>query len=281
MNEVSYSREHGAPPGSAAHYATLWMPARHQPAAWALLALRRELDEIVTRIAEPGVAHARLDWWQAELACGDQAQHPIAKALARHVLVHPGRHELLEEMIAGTQDRLRHGQLGKDRDFGLHAYRHDTAFWLILTDMEAHGGRRERDAAHALGPALAWTRVLHQLGRDTARGELLIPLETLSRHALDPSGLMHPRTNEPVRRMLAALGEETRQRLTQARTLLLEADPRTQIMPLVSLAHAEALLDAMRQDEWRLLDRRPELTPLRLLWLAWRTARKARKGRLT
>ncbi|HET19991.1 MAG TPA: hypothetical protein ENO16_05220 [Chromatiales bacterium] len=282
MDLLTYCRDQAAPPGSAAHYACLFLPERHKPAALAVLAMRSELDDTVNRIAEPSVAQARLDWWLAELqaTAGGAAQHPVAQALMQHVLHQPGRLELLEEMVAGAQDRLRHGHLEQERDFSLHAYRHEVAPWLILTDPEGQAGRAERDFAHAAGQALAWTRVLHQLGRDAAHGQVLIPRQTLARHGLDVADLLHPRTSENVRAMLAQLGEGTREQLRQARAMLpREAQP-NQVMALVSLTQAEALLDAMAEDDWRLLDQRPELTPLRLLWLSWRTARKARRGRL-
>lgn len=278
MDVLSYCRDQAAPKGSAPYYACLFLPEQQKPATLAVLALRAELEEASTRIPEPSVAQARLDWWLAELrtAAGGSAQHPVAQALMQYVLHLPGRQELLEEMVAGAQDRLRHGHLERESDFGLHAYRHEVAPWLILTDPEGQAGRTERDFAHAIGQALAWIRVLHQLGRDAARGQVLIPREILARHGLDVADLLHPRTSDAVRSMLAALGEQTRERLRQARAMLpREAQPR-QAMALVSLAQAEALCDAMAQDDWRLLDQRPELTPLRLLWLSWRAARKAR-----
>lgn len=279
MDVLSYCREQAAPVGSAAYYACRFLPEREKPAAWAVLALRAELLEASTRIPEPGVAQARLDWWRAELAAtaAGTAQHPVAQALMQHVLNLPGRLELLEEMVSGAEMRLTHGHLERDSDWGLLTYRQDVAPWLILTDPEGHGGRVERDFAHATGQALAWVRALHQLGRDAARGQVLIPRETLARHGLDVSDVLQPRTTDAVQAMLGILGDQTRARLRQARALLpREAQPQ-QTLALVSLAQAEALLEAMAQDGWRLLDGRPELTPLRLLWLSWRTARKAQR----
>ncbi|MGC8733002.1 MAG: squalene/phytoene synthase family protein [Halothiobacillaceae bacterium] len=278
MDILSYCRDQAAPPGSPSYYACRFLPEQQKPAALAVLALRAELLDASTRIPEPSVAQARLDWWLAELsaAAAGTAQHPIAQALMQHVLHLPGRLELLEEMVAGAQDRLRHGYLEQERDFGLHAFRHEVAPWLILTDPEGGAGRAERDFAHAIGQALAWVRVLHQLGRDAARGQVLIPRETLARHGLDVPDLLQPRTSEAVRAMLEKLGAQVRGQLRHARTMLpSEAQPQ-QVMALVSLAQADALLEAMAQDDWRLLDARPELTPLHLLWLSWRTARKAR-----
>jgi len=279
---VEFCRQLAAKPGSANHYATLYMPAADQPAAWAVLALRHELNEVVTRIAEPSVAQARLDWWQAELhaAAQNQAQHPIAQALSQHVLQHTGHDALLDEMLSGAQARLHPARIEQASDFALMSYRQDTAAWLILTDISGQAGRTERNFAHALGSALTWTRVLHYVGRDATQGEIWIPQQTLQHHGLSSADLMQPRTTERTRAMLAELGQHIRKHIQHARSLLPAAKQPEQIMALVSLAHAEALLDAMQGEDWNLLERRPELTPLRMLWMAWRTAGKARRGKI-
>jgi len=282
-NPVEFCRQLAAPPGSANHYATLYMPATQQPAAWAVLAMSHELNEVVTRIAEPSVAQARLDWWQAELqaAAQGQAQHPIAQALSQHVLNHPGHDALLDEMLSGAHARLHPARIENASDFALMSYRQDTAAWLILTDISGQAGRTERNFAHALGSALTWTRVMHYVGRDAAQGEIWIPQQNLERHGLSAADLMQPRTTERARAMFAELGQHIRQHMQHARSLLPTAKQPEQIMALVSLAHAEAVLEAMQGEDWNLLERRPELTPLRLLWLAWRTAGKARRGKIT
>lgn len=282
MNPVEFCRQLAAPQGSANHYATLYMPTAHQPAAWAVLALRHELNDVVTRIAEPSVAQARLDWWQAELraAAQGQTQHPIAQALSQHVLNHPGHDALLDEMLAGAQARLRGEHIVNTSDFDLMAYRHEIVVWLILSDIEGQAGRSEGYFAHAVGNALAWTKVLHFIGRDAAQGDIWIAHNLLQKHGVEAVDLMQPRTSERVQAMLKALGAQTRQKIHLARSLLPASQQAEQIMALVGLAHAEALLDAMQNEDWKLLDCRPELTPLRMLWLAWRTASKAKRGKL-
>ncbi len=281
MDALSLCHERAAPRGSANFYACLFLPEAQRPAALAVLALRAELLEASTRIIEPSVAQARLEWWRTELSAAAQgrAQHPIAQALSQHVLHTPGYLELLEEMVAGAQERLGLAQLERESDFSLFAYRQEVAHWLILTDPQGQAGRTERDFAHALGQALSWVEVLHNLGRDAARGQVLIPREVLSRFGLGPADVQHPRTPAAVRAMLAALGEQTRERLRQTRAMLPPAAQPQQILALIRLAQAEALCAAMAQDGWRLLERRPEPSPARLLWLSWRTARKAALGR--
>ena len=53
-------------------------------------------------------------------------------------------------------------------------------------------------------------------------------------------------------------------------------DRRAQRASLAMAAIYRALLDEIERDGFRVLDRRIALTPLRKLWIAWRTARSAR-----
>jgi phytoene synthase len=52
-------------------------------------------------------------------------------------------------------------------------------------------------------------------------------------------------------------------------------DRRAQRAGLAMAAIYRTLLDEIARDGYRVLDRRLALTPLRKLWIAWRTARRA------
>jgi phytoene synthase len=50
-----------------------------------------------------------------------------------------------------------------------------------------------------------------------------------------------------------------------------DADRKAQMPGLVMAAIYRAMLDEIKRDGCRVLDRRTSLTPLRKLWIAWRT----------
>ena len=52
-------------------------------------------------------------------------------------------------------------------------------------------------------------------------------------------------------------------------------DRRAQRPGLIMAAIYRALLDEIERDGYRVLDHRIALTPLRKLWIAWKTARRA------
>ena len=69
--------------------------------------------------------------------------------------------------------------------------------------------------------------------------------------------------------------ERARSWYVRALDQLPREDRRTQRAGLAMAAIYRTLLDEIVADGYRVLDRRLALTPLRKLWIAWRTARAA------
>ena len=79
-----YRRQKAGPPGSALYYALLQLPPSKRDAAYAVHAFCQEIADIHAAVHDPGVAHAKLDWWRQELArlFSGAPAHPVARALA-------------------------------------------------------------------------------------------------------------------------------------------------------------------------------------------------------
>ena len=65
--------------------------------------------------------------------------------------------------------------------------------------------------------------------------------------------------------------QRAQQTYAEALALLPKVDRKAQRPGLIMAAIYRALLDEIRADGFRVLDRRTSLTPLRKLWLAWKT----------
>ena len=86
MDPERYCLDAAAPPGSSLYYATLFAGPGERAALVAVHALRHTLLEIVEGIADPNVRAHKLNWWSDEImeAREGRARHPVAVALARH-----------------------------------------------------------------------------------------------------------------------------------------------------------------------------------------------------
>jgi phytoene synthase len=74
---------------------------------------------------------------------------------------------------------------------------------------------------------------------------------------------------------MAAQVARARRWYRQALDALPAVDRRAQRPGLIMAAIYQALLDEIERDRYEVLDRRVALTPLRKLWIAWKTARRA------
>ena len=86
MDPDRYCFDAAAPPGSSLYYATLFAGPDERAALVAVHALRHTLLEIVEDVADPNVRAHKLNWWSDEImeAREGRARHPVALALTRH-----------------------------------------------------------------------------------------------------------------------------------------------------------------------------------------------------
>jgi len=83
--------------------------------------------------------------------------------------------------------------------------------------------------------------------------------------------LMQARMSDNFRRMMEFQTQRALQTYDEALALLPAADRKAQRPGLIMAAIYRTLLEEIRADGFQVLDRRTSLTPLRKLWLAWRT----------
>ena len=119
-----------------------------------------------------------------------------------------------------------------------------------------------------------WARDVRE---DVKRGRIYIPGDELAQCGVTPDDLQAAHTPEKVRALLALQSERARSYYAHALQALPAIDRRAQLAGLVMGAIYMALLREIENDGFRVLERRVKLTPLRKLWIAWRTQRRETK----
>ena len=278
MNPDAYCEEKGAPAGSTGYYRRLFLPAAEQRAVTALYALGHEVGSIADEVSEIDAARMKLAWWQAEIdrLYAGAPEHPITRALLPFVQESGVERGLFEQMLASAAMDIDHGGYARLDD--LLAYtRRAAAAPRLETELCGYRESATREFALQLGVALQLTRILRDVRADAARGRIYIPNERLEAHGVRPGELLQPSTPKHVRDLLAAEAERAREHLERAVRMLPAIDHRAQISGLVGAAIQRRLLAEIERDGYRVLEYRIDLTPVRKLWIAWRTARRARR----
>jgi phytoene synthase len=273
MTPAQYVEDKAAKSGSSFYYAFRFLPPERRAAITAFYAFCREVDDVVDEVQDAGVAANKLAWWRKEVAAsfGGVPSHPVMQALMPHTSAHGIEPSHLLAVIDGCEMDLRQTRY---LDFaGLAGYCHLVAGVVGEVAASIFGRTLPQtiDYAHELGLAMQLTNIIRDVGEDARRGRVYLPLDELKRFEVPLRDILNARYSENFRRLMEFQIERAEQTYTRALAQLPQCDRKAQRAGLMMAAIYRSLLTEIKRDGCRVLDRRTSLTPLRKLWLAWRT----------
>ena len=273
MTPDEYCQDKAAQSGSSFYYAFLFLPPERRRAITALYAFCREVDDAVDEPTDPTVARVRLAWWREEVArlYAGAAQHPVTQALAPAVATFNIREADLSEIMDGMEMDL---QQTRYLDFeGLRLYCHRVAGVVGQLAARIFGFSNERtlDYAERLGLAFQLTNILRDVGEDARKDRIYLPMDELKRFEVPASDVLQGRHTENFARLMAFQAERVDRCYEEAYEALPREDRKAQRPGLVMAAIYKTLLDEIRRDGFQVLKQRTALTPVRKLWIAWKT----------
>ena len=273
MSPDEYCQQKAAASGSSFYYSFLFLPPLRRRAITALYAYCREVDDVVDEMQDPEVARARLAWWSDEIGrlfAGDP-QHPVTRALAPHLSAFDIRRDSLLLVLEGMAMDL---QQNRYLDYAaLARYCHNVAGVVGELSAGIFGASQERtyEYARKLGLALQLTNIIRDVGEDARRGRVYLPLDELQRHGVRVADLLEGRYVDGYLPLMRLQAQRARSVYAEALAALPAADRPAQRPGLVMAAIYATLLDEIEREDFRVLHQRVALTPLRKLWIAWRT----------
>lgn len=275
MDAADYCRGKAAPDGSSLYYALLFAPQEQRAGLTALAAYRAEILEIPRKVSEPGIGAVKLNWWQEELERLEQNQprHPITQALAPVMSTHSLDPHGLTEVIEAARMDLAYGRYPTLRELTLYCHRAGGAIADMAWRLSGAQGKDAAPFAHDLAMGLELTRMLRHLRRDIQAGRLYIPEDELTAEGLSSEMLLDPAHHASCTRLLDRQGRRAREFLDNAIGHLTPIERPNQRFGLGLAVLYRALLMALADDGYPVLNKHHYLTPLRKLWLAWRSAR--------
>ena len=273
MTPDEYCQQKAAQSGSSFYYSFLFLPPERRRAITALYAFCREVDDIVDEVHETDVARAKLAWWRTEVAnlFSGQPQHPVTKALAPFAATYGLDAARMNEIIDGMEMDLTHRRYA---DFdALRLYCHRAAGVVGQLSASIFGFREPSTLEYAenLGIAFQLTNIIRDVGEDARRGRIYLPVDELASHGLAPEDVLQLRGSDAFRKLMAFQAQRAESYYDLAFSKLAAVDKRDQRAGLIMAAIYRTLLDEIRRDNFDVLDRRIALTPLRKLWIAWKT----------
>lgn len=279
MTPDQYCQDKAAKSGSSFYYSFLFLPPQQRQAIIALYAFCREVDDVVDDCNDPSIAASKLEWWRGEIDKLFQGKpaHPVTLALQTSIEHFDLPQEYFSEIIDGMAMDLNKFSYPNFKELSLYCYRVASVVGLMAAEIFGYKDRQTLKYAHNLGIALQLTNILRDVAEDAARGRIYLPQEDLDRFNVSQQDILNHQMSDNAREMLKFQAQRAHEYYQKAFELLPDQDRFTQRTGIIMAAIYQAVLKEIENDNYQVLDQRISLTPIRKLWIAWRTARVEKK----
>ena len=273
MTPDEYCQNKAARSGSSFYYSFLFLPAEKRRAIMALYAFCREVGDIADEVQDTSVARFKLAWWRTEIAnvFAGNPQHPVGKALLPAVRQLDLNADRFNKIIDGMEMDLSYHRYPDFKTLELYCYRVAAMVGQLSAIIFGHTDNQTLRYAHDLGMAFQLTNIIRNVGEDARRNRIYLPQDELRRFDVSVADVLNGVQSDNFRELMTFQAERAKTFYTRAFAELPAADRKTQRAGLIMAAIYRTLLDEIERDGFKVLNQRVALTPLRKLWIAWKT----------
>jgi phytoene synthase len=273
MSPDEYCQQKTVQSGSSFYYSFLFLEPERRRAITALYALCRELDDTVDNATDESVARIKLAWWRTEIATmyHGTPTHPVTQALKPHLATYKLQEQHILAIVDGMEMDLNQTRY---LDFaGLKNYCWHVAGVVGILSASIFGVTNQRTLEYAekLGLAFQLTNIIRDVGEDARKGRIYLPVNELQQFGVTAADILNARHNDKFEALMKFQADRAHGYYAEAMALLPKEDRRAQRPGLMMAAIYHTLLDEIERDHFHVLNQRISLTPLRKLWLAWKT----------
>lgn len=277
MTPEQYCQDKAAKSGSSFYYSFLFLPPEKRRAITALYAFCREVDDVVDECTEPDVARVKLQWWRAELGelFNGTPQHPVTRALSPAVASFDLPESQFQEVIDGMAMDLDQHRYACFDDLKIYCHRAAGVVGLMAAEIFGRTQTSTLEYAENLGTAFQLTNIIRDVGEDARRDRIYLPLDELAQFKVDAEEILRGHATDRFTELMRFQIERARAYYERALAALPAQDRRSQRPGLVMAGIYQRLLNDIATKQIDVLTTRASMTPIRKLWIAWRTWHRA------
>ena len=250
--------------------ASLFAPAEHRGAIYALYAFNSEVARVreMAREALPG--EIRLQWW-SDVINRDRDEEARANPVAAALLTTIERYRLssakLVDLIEARRFDLYDDPIATVADLETYASKTSSALFALAAQILA--GANVEAVTTPAGIAFAIAGLLRAFPLHAARGQLYVPMELLDRHQVRPHDIFAGRSSAGLQAAFAELRDLGRRHLDAAHQRMAALPP----LAVPALLPVALVRPALMRLEGGDPFSPAEIAPWRRQWLIWRAAR--------
>ena len=273
MSPDEYCQQKTVQSGSSFYYSFLFLAPERRRAITALYAFCREVDDTVDDATDQSVARIKLAWWRTEVSSMYQGTptHPVTQALQPHIAIYNLEEKHLLAIVDGMEMDLNQTRYLDFAALERYCWHVASVVGILSASIFGYTNPQTLAFAEKLGLAFQLTNIIRDVGEDARKGRIYLPVNELQQFNVTAADLLNTRHSDRFEALMRFQTERAQRTYDEALALLPKEDRRAQRPGLMMAAIYRTLLDEIARDGYHVLNQRISLTPLRKLWLAWKT----------
>ena len=273
MSPDEYCQQKTVQSGSSFYYSFLFLPPERRRAITALYAFCREVDDTVDECTDESIARIKLAWWRTEVSSmySGKPTHPVMLALQPHLAVYDLKEQHLQAIIDGMEMDLNQTRYLDYPAMQRYCWHVASVVGILSASIFGVTNPKTLEYAEKLGLAFQLTNIIRDVGEDARKGRIYLPVNELQQFNVTAADLLNARHSDKFENLMRFQVARAKKVYDEAFALLPKEDRRAQRPGLMMAAIYRTVLDEIERDNFHVLTQRISLTPLRKLWLAWKT----------
>ena len=273
MSPDDYCQQKTVQSGSSFYYSFLFLPPERRRAITALYAFCREVDDTVDECTDESIARIKLAWWRTEVSAmfKGAGSHPVMQALQPHLAPYKLEERHLQAIIDGMEMDLNQSRYLDYPAMKQYCWHVASVVGILSASIFGVTNARTLEYAEKLGLAFQLTNIIRDVGEDARKGRIYLPVSELQQFGVTAADLLNARHSDKFENLMRFQVARAQKVYDEAFALLPKEDRRAQRPGLMMAAIYRAVLGEIERDQFHVLTQRISLTPLRKLWLAWKT----------
>jgi len=231
------------------------------------------VDDTVDECTDQSIARIKLAWWRNEVAQAYEGKptHPVMQALQPHLSVYKLEQQHMQAIIDGMEmdlDQTRYLDYPAMQKYCWHVA---SVVGILSASIFGVTNPATLQYAEKLGLAFQLTNIIRDVGEDARKGRIYLPVSELQKFNVTAADLLNARHSDKFENLMRFQVARAQQVYDEAFALLPKEDRRAQRPGLMMAAIYRTVLGEIERDGFHVLTQRISLTPLRKLWLAWKT----------
>ncbi|QPT39872.1 squalene synthase HpnD [Oligella ureolytica] len=286
MTPLTYCEDKISRPASSIYYALLTCAEAQQPHLTAILALHKEISEVLIECKEASVARIKLSWWRSELeqSLRGNPSHPITKALSvkgglieqlsSDATTSAQLYQLFSELIKATELDLSQGRYLDWPNLANYLVLNGGSLtkllmWQLLGNH--YIPEKHADFAENLAKAIALSIIIRDVGLHSIQGRIYIPMSDLRQFNVTANQIQQRQYADNFKELLSFEAERVMTFFDSAQTALsnFSKEDVRHLRPLLSLGSMyKALLQKILKNPQDVFEHRLNLSPLQKALIA-------------